>query len=145
MLLGRGVRFDRALDEGEALRSELHEDAAAVVRIGAPANEARLLEPVDTMGDGRGRQKEGPGELGGAHPIGVAGPAQYAENVELVRVEPELVEDVLDRALDVPGAPAQALYHGLGPRVEIGALALPLLEREIDVILLGNNESLTWR
>jgi hypothetical protein len=58
-------------------------------------------------------------------------------------VEPELVEDVLDGALDVPGSPPETLDDRLGVGVQVGALAGPLLEREIDVVLFGNNESLT--
>jgi hypothetical protein len=57
-------------------------------------------------------------------------------------VEAELVENVLDRALDVTRAPPEALDDGLGRRVQVGTLSSPLLEGEIDVVLVGNSESL---
>jgi hypothetical protein len=60
-----------------------------------------------------------------------------------VRVEAEFVEDVFDRALDVTCAPSEALDDGLARRVQVGPLPSPLLEGEIDVVLVGNNESLT--
>jgi hypothetical protein len=50
---------------------------------------------------------------------------------------------VFDRALDVTRAPPEALHDGLGRRVQVGPLSSPLLEGEIDVVLIGNNESLT--
>ncbi len=143
MLLGGGVSLDRALDEGEALGRELDGDSPSVGRVGDTADEPGSFEAVDPMRHRCRREQQRSGELRRAHPARIAGAPQHAEHVELVWVEPELVEDMLDRALDQPGAPPEALNDRLGLGVQIGTLPAPLREREIDVVLVGNTASLT--
>jgi hypothetical protein len=143
MLLGGGVSLDRALDEGKALGRELDGDAPSVRGVRDTADEPRPFEPVDSMRHRRRREQQRPGELRRAHPARIARAPQHAEHVELVWVEPELVEDMLDRALDQPGPPPEALNDRLGSGVQVGTLPAPLGEREIDVVIVGNNASLT--
>ncbi len=142
----RGVGLDRALDDADARRGQLDEDAPAIGGIGGSAHKPGSLETIDAVRDGRGRDEERPRESGRAHPVRSAGPAEDAEDVVLVRVEIELVEDVLRGALDVPRGAADALDDRLRRDVHAGTLALPLREREVDVILLsGNTKTLTRR
>jgi hypothetical protein len=137
------VSLDRALDESEALGCELDADAPSVGRVGDTADEPGPFEPVDPMRHRCRREQQRPGELRRAHPARIAGAPQHAEHVELVRVEPELVENMLDRAFNEPGAPPEALNDRLGPGVQVGTLPAPLGEREIDMVLVGNSASLT--
>lgn len=138
--------LDRALDDVEALWRELDERAPSVGRAGDPPDETGLLEPIDAVRDGPGREEERAGQIGRAHPVRRARSAEDAEHVVLVRVEPELVEDVLRRALEVPRGATDALDDGLGRDVQVRTFAPPVRERVVDVILLsGNTRTLARR
>ena len=145
LLLGGRVSLDRALDDGERLGRELDEDAPAIGRVRRPTDEACPLEPVDAVRDRRRRQEEGAREIRRRHSVWMSGSAEDAEHVVLVRVEIEIVEDALRRALDVPRGATDALDDCLGGDVQVGTLAPPLLEREVDVVLLAGNKPILIR
>ena len=145
LLLGRSMGLDCSLDDAEALGRELDEDAPTVSRARNAADEVGPLEPIDTVGDGGGCQEERARQVCRAHPVRRAGPPKDAEHVVLVRVEVELVEDMLRRALDVSCGATDALDDGLGRDVQVGALAPPVRERVVDVILLPGNRTILAR
>jgi hypothetical protein len=142
LLLGGGVGFDRTLDDAEALRGEFDEDASPIGRVRRPANETGALEAIDTVRHRGGREKERAREIGGTHPVRGTRAAKDAEDVVLVGVEAELVEDVLRRPLDVPSGTTDPLDDGLPGDAQVGTLAPPLFEREVDVILLSGNTAI---
>ena len=113
---------------------QLDDDAAAVVGVGAAADESAALEAVDPVGHGAAGDKRLLHELSGRELVGLAGPAQGGEHVELPPLEAVLREGLRAVEVEPPGQPRDAREDLQRGDVEVGALAVPGLDDPVDVV-----------
>ena len=71
---------------------------------------------------------------GGEH-VGLAGPAQRGQHVELPAVEIVRGERIAACAVDVPGQPGHPAEHLERAHVEVGSLARPGGHQAVDLVL----------
>ena len=110
-------------DRGHVLHGPVQVDLdhhpAAVVRVALPADEARLLQPVDHPGDRRSGEPGGPGQLTGRH---VPAEAEDVQAVQVGRVDADLVCGRGAHELHQRPGPAEAGREG---HLELRALLPP--------------------
>src|SRR5204862_4850720 len=115
---------------------QLHQDAAAVVRIGAAANEARLLELVEPVRHRAARELGPLGELPHRATVRRPGLAQVAERLPLAVGETELGQGLVERAVEAPVEAPDPLDDPLDLEIEARQLRPELLEKAVDVVAL---------
>ena len=122
------------VDGRHAGLGQLDDDATAVVGVGAAADESAALEPVDPVGHGAAGDKRLLHELSGGELVGLAGPAQGGEHVELPPLQAVLREGLRPVEVQAPGQPRDAREDVQRGDVEVGALAVPGLDDPVDVV-----------
>ncbi|SMF04280.1 2-polyprenyl-6-methoxyphenol hydroxylase [Streptomyces sp. Amel2xC10] len=133
--LGGEAGADRTVDQVEPLLGQSHPQSPPVVRIGGAAQQSRPLQFVEPAGHPAGGEHQRCRELTGREGVGLAGPAQGGQDVELAPRQAEMAvrpfRTVTHRPRD-PVDPAEDL-HGGG--VEIGPDLRPLLDDRVDRVL----------
>ena len=115
----------RVIGCGPALVGEGDEHTAPVPRVGFPADESRLGEPVDPVGHGaRGDQRRAD-QRSRRHLIRRPLSAQGRQHVELPRLEPATRERGPPGEVKVPRQPGYPAQHLHGLDVQIGPLRVP--------------------
>src|SRR6476620_9573582 len=126
------VRLAGGVDEIAAGGRQRDQRAAAVAGVGAARDQSRPLEAVQALGRAARGQHQRAGELRRAQAVRRSGAAQRGEHVVPAGLEPLLAVDGLQAALELAGEPRYAPYDPARRRVEVRALAPPLLEDLVD-------------
>src|SRR5215207_3107379 len=130
------------VDELEARRRERDEDGAAVIRVRGAADEACLLEPVEALGRATRREHQRARELARPQPVGRPMPAQRRQHVVPAGLEPMLAIDAFELLLELAGESRDPSDDTDRRGIEVGALAAPLFEDDVDAVTFGHGESL---
>ena len=125
-----------------AVGGEPHEHAAPVGRVGEPLDVAPRGQPVDAVGHRAAGHERGAQQPPGRELVGLAGPAQRGEHVELPRLDVVRGEGAFAGQVEVAGEPADPAEDLDGREVEVGALARPRLDQVVDLVPHGRHSSL---
>src|SRR5215207_7973742 len=132
--LGVDEPRDRGIHSNEAGRTHLDEDSAAVVRVGLPGHEPALDQPVDAIRHGAARDEGLLQQLLGGEAVRGAGAPERREHVELGCLELRARERLAPGAIEVLREPCDAGEHLQRREVEVGALALPVVDDPVDLV-----------
>lgn len=124
MLVGE-VRLERALDDREPRIRQRDDAHATVGRRPTPGDEPRALQAVDAFRETPGGDHGALRERGGRALVGLPGPSQGGEHIELAGRQAVLLEDAFELDLDPGGQPGESPEHALRRHIELGALAPP--------------------
>ncbi len=131
-------RLERPVDGDLAGGGEAHQHPASVPRVGQPLHEPPGGQSVHPVGHGAAghqglAQQPSRGQL-----VGVAGPAQGGQHVELPDLDLVRGEGVLAGQVEVPGEPADPAEDLDRGQVEVGTLARPCLHQLVDLVSHGH-------
>jgi hypothetical protein len=102
---------------------------------GSALDQPGLLEPVEAVGHAARGDHRGLVEPGGREHVGRARPSQRREHVELARLQPGLGEQrIVMIAHHALGGLRQAAEQRHRQRGQVGALACPLLDRDVGAV-----------
>ena len=132
------VRRGDGIDQLAAGVGERDQRAAAVVRIGLAADQARLLELVQPLGRAARREHRRVREVGRAQPVVRPAAAQRGEHVVPARLEAVRLVDGLQPRLELAREPRDAADDPDRRRVEVRPLGAPLLDDRVDAVAFGH-------
>src|SRR5437867_5836701 len=131
-----GVQGQDTPDGLASLRGEHDGDTPAVDRVGLPFDEPSSPEPVETPGHAARGHHDGVRKLGRRQAAIGPGTLQGLQDLEVRSVDAEPPELVVDALLDMTGETVETAEDAQSPEVHIRTPRLPLLEDDVDAVLL---------
>src|SRR6266566_3190186 len=125
---------DRLLPDALAVRGQLHQDPAPVVRIRRPPQETCLLEAVEPVRHRAARKLHDPAEPAGRAAVDLPFSGEQTEELVLDPVELELGEGLVHRPPEAPVETLDAVDNALDLWVEHRQPLPDRLEEPVDVV-----------
>lgn len=122
------VAFDELVDEFDSARRERDEAAARVSGCDRSLDQPTPLEPVDALGNGAGRHEHCAAQVAGCQRVRGALTAKCRQHVEVPVTQLGSGERGSEPTVDRLRKPADPSDHQHRLRIEIGALAAPLVD-----------------
>ena len=145
LALGRHQFCQRGIDRLPAGVGQLDEDAAPIIGVILPDDQASPGEAIYPIGHGARCDERFAYQLTRRQPVWRSRAAQRCQYVEFPRLQIMSAEDIRPETVEVASQPADPGQHLHRRNIDVGALALPRIDDGVDLVpslMAGHNRSL---